>query len=188
MLFALLRILTTWHFLSIQVACSSDCVNVYQAECVLVSGLGLNTEIKGALGYMAVKQWYPRLKLRSAGPVTDCSVCIYLSLLLAAGTLSCWWSCWKISECTWTFVCNEDWNLKQMSVCVQCTTEPVFSVHLWRLLVLLCCLKGSLEASSFLSNRKGTVEFSTNLNVSSVWQFWSQRLFHHLYDNMACSS
>lgn len=80
MLFALSRILTTWPFVSIQVACSSDCVNVHQAECVLVSGSGLNMEIKGALGYVAVKQWYAGLKLRSAGQVTV--LCGYFSACL----------------------------------------------------------------------------------------------------------
>lgn len=55
---------------------------------MLISGLGLNAEIKGAVGSVALKQLYLRLNLKLAGWVIDCSVCIILTLPSVAGSLS----------------------------------------------------------------------------------------------------
>ena len=41
---------------------------------MLVSGLELNTEIKGAVGSVGLKQLYLKLNLKLAGQVADCSM------------------------------------------------------------------------------------------------------------------
>lgn len=144
-----------------------------------MSALGLNTGIKGSLGYLAVKLWYPRLKLRSAGQVTDCVNISQPAFGSRKSELLIFWMYLNFGL---------QWRLefeRNVSVCAVYNWASVFcaSLKITGAVVLPEGLFGGVEFPELLEKE----QLGSVLTWVAVLYFWSQRL-HHLYDKVACTS